>query len=135
MARRQLYLFTCVNRRPDGVAKGSCATRQSEEIHLALKARLKELGIAEVGARACSSSCQDLCWAGPIIMVAPDNYFYGRVKLSDVEEIAQAIVAGERVERLVLGEEDFYEPRERSGQLKSEIPPVSQALEGQGKGS
>ncbi len=116
MARRKLYLFTCVNRRPDGVAKGSCAARNSEQVHAALKQRLKELGVAEVGARACTSSCQDLCWVGPTIMVAPDNYVYGRVRLEDVEEIAQSIVAGTRVERLVISEDEFYEPRERNSQ-------------------
>lgn len=122
MARRQLYLFTCVNRRPDGAPRGSCAARHSEEIHAALKRRLNELGVADLGARALSSSCLDLCWVGPAIMVTPDNYVYGRVQLEDVEEIAQAIQAGKRVERLVISEDDFQEPRERSLQSRRGAP-------------
>ncbi len=113
MARRRHYLFACVNRRPDGAPKGSCAARNSEAIHAALKARLKERGLAAECARACTSSCQDVCWAGPTIFVAPEGYVYGRVKLEDVEEIVDALERGERVERLVLNEEDFLEPRER----------------------
>jgi (2Fe-2S) ferredoxin len=113
MARRKNYLFTCVNRRPDGVARGSCAARQSEQIHALLKQRLKDLDLAEVDARACTSSCQDLCWVGPTILVTPENYVYGRVKLEDVEEIVQAIQAGERVERLIISEDEFHEPREQ----------------------
>jgi (2Fe-2S) ferredoxin len=107
--QRKRYLFVCVNRRPDGVAKGSCAQRHSEEIHAALKAELKQRGLAAAEARACTSSCLDVCWAGPTIAVEPDGYFYGRVTLADVPEIVQALAGGARVERLVLPPEDFTE--------------------------
>ena len=42
----------------------------------------------------------------------PDGYFYGRVSEADLPEIVDALERGERVERLVLSEEDFIEPRE-----------------------
>ncbi|HEX4475164.1 MAG TPA: (2Fe-2S) ferredoxin domain-containing protein, partial [Polyangiaceae bacterium] len=81
-------------------------------IHAALKSRLKERGLAELEVRACTSSCLDTCWAGPAIAVEPDHYYYGRVKLTDVEEIVDALAKNERVERLVLSPDDFVEPRE-----------------------
>lgn len=107
--QRKHYLFVCVNRRADGIPKGSCAQRGAAEIHVALKAELAARGLAKVEARACSSSCLDVCWAGPTIAVEPDGYFYGRVTLADVPEIAQALAEGRRVERLVLPPEDFTE--------------------------
>lgn len=109
MAQRKRYLFVCVNRRPDGVPKGSCAQRGAVEIHAALKADLVKRGLAATEARACTSSCLDVCWAGPTIAVEPDGFFYGRVTLEDVPEIAQALADGGRVERLVLPAEDFVE--------------------------
>ncbi len=112
MAKRKRLLFVCVNRRPDGAPKGSCAARGSDEIHAALKSRLKERGLAELEVRACTSSCLDACWVGPAIAVEPDHYYYGRVKLADVEEIVDALAKNERVERLVLLPDDFVEPRE-----------------------
>lgn len=112
MAKRKRLLFVCVNRRPDGAPKGSCAARGADEIHAALKSRLKERGLAELEARACTSSCLDACWVGPTIAVEPDHYYYGRVKLSDVEEIVDALAKNDRVERLVLSSDDFVEPRE-----------------------
>jgi (2Fe-2S) ferredoxin len=105
-------LFVCVNRRPDGAPKGSCAARGSVELHAALKASLKERGLAAVEARACTSSCLDTCWVGPSIAVEPDHYYYGRVTLADVPEIVDALAEGRRVERLVLAPEDFIEPKE-----------------------
>ena len=112
MAQRKRYLFVCVNRRPDGTPKGSCAARGAVELHAELKAMLKQRGLAETHVRACTSSCLDTCWAGPTIAVEPDNYFYGRVTQADLPEIVDALEHGERVERLVLAPSDFVEPKE-----------------------
>jgi (2Fe-2S) ferredoxin len=112
VAHRKRLLFVCVNRRPDGAPKGSCAARGSVEVHEKLKATLKERGLASVEARACTSSCLDTCWVGPSIAVEPDHFYYGHVTVADVPEIVDAIATGTRVERLVLSPEDFVEPKE-----------------------
>ncbi len=107
MPQRKRYLFVCNNERPLGTAKGSCATRGATAIHAALKAELAALGLASTEVRACTSSCLDVCWAGPVIAVEPDQVFYGRVTLEDVPEIARALATGSVVERLVLPPHDF----------------------------
>ena len=114
MPQRKRYLFVCVNRRPDGVPKGSCAARGAVEIHAALKEALKETGLARIEARACTASCLDVCWAGPTIAVEPDGYFYGRVTLADVPEIVASLRDGRRIERLVLPPADFDEATARA---------------------
>jgi (2Fe-2S) ferredoxin len=60
--------------------------------------------------RACTSSCLDVCWAGPVIAVEPDGYFYGHVTLADVPRIADALANGTRVEELVLTSKEYDEP-------------------------
>lgn len=107
MPQRKRYLFVCTNRRDPGMPKGSCATRGAEAIHAQLKAGLNGRGLAKVEARACTASCLDVCWAGPVIAVEPDGYFYGRVTAADVPEIVEALANGTRVERLVLPPADF----------------------------
>ncbi len=109
--QRNHYLFVCVNRRPDGSPKGSCAQNGAVEIHAALKSALAENGLAKVEARACTASCLDVCWAGPVIAVEPDHFFYGRVTLNDVPEIVSALRDQTRVERLVLAPGDFDETK------------------------
>ena len=107
MSKRNRYLFVCTNQRPGGTPKGSCAERGSVAIHDALKGALKERGLAKTEVRTCTSSCLDVCWAGPTIAVEPDGYFYGRVTLADVPAIVAALATGTRVERLVLPPRDF----------------------------
>ena len=112
MPHRKRLLFVCVNRRPDGAPKGSCAARGASEIYERLKQTLKERGLADTEVRACTTSCLDTCWVGPSIAIEPDHYYYGRVTVGDVEDIVEALVRQSRVERLVLREEDFIQPRE-----------------------
>jgi (2Fe-2S) ferredoxin len=111
--QRKSYLFVCVNQRPDGTPKGSCAARGAVQIQAALKAGLAERGLAKLEARACNASCLDACWAGPIVAVEPAGHFYGRVTLADVPAILDALVTGTRVERLVLPPQDFDEATAR----------------------
>jgi (2Fe-2S) ferredoxin len=111
--QRKRYLFVCVNRRPDGAPKGSCAALGSVELAAALKDEVGRRGLHRTEVRPCTSSCLDLCWAGPAIAVEPDGYFYGHVGVGDVPEIVDALASGGRVERLVLGPEEFDEATAR----------------------
>src|SRR4029079_6668265 len=90
MPHRERYLFVCTNRREEGNPKGSCAQKGSEEIVKRLKAALLERGVAKT-ARACSTSCLDVCETGVSIVLEPDHIVYGNVTLDDVDAIADGI--------------------------------------------
>ena len=102
MPHRDRYLFICTNRREEGNPKGSCAQKGSEELVKRLKGALLERGLAKTAARACSTSCLDLCEFGASIVLEPDHVVYGNVTLDDVGAIADALAKGEVVERLVI---------------------------------
>ena len=110
MAKRRHYLFVCTNRRPADSPKGSCANSGSEAVLDALKQGIFERGLAKTEIRACGSTCLDVCHMGPTIAVEPDGYFYGHVRAEDVPEILDALVRGERVERLVVKDAQFDSP-------------------------
>ena len=107
MPQRARYVFVCTNARPENNERGSCAARGAEAVYQALKAEMKMRGLAKVQARVCSASCLDQCTGGVTFLVEPDHFFYGHVTLADVPELAQAIVEGRRIERLVLTAEDL----------------------------
>jgi (2Fe-2S) ferredoxin len=101
MPYRERYLFVCTNRRPDDNPKGSCAQKGSEE----LVQKLKEAVVARRAkdrVRVCSSGCLDLCETGASLVQEPDHVAYGGVTLADVDELADALVSGRVVERLVV---------------------------------
>src|ERR1700724_2075755 len=106
MARRDRYLFVCINRRPDDNPKGCCAAKGSEEVYKALKAEVAARGLAKVEVRVCTSSCLDECATGITILVDPDHFFYRCVTVADVPEIVHGLITGRRVERLVFSSDD-----------------------------
>ena len=107
MPQRERYLFVCINRRDEGHAKGSCTARGSEDVHRALKEQLSARGLARIEARVCTSSCLDQCSSGVTILVEPDHFFYGQITAADVADIIDGIARGQRVQRLLLAEEDL----------------------------
>jgi (2Fe-2S) ferredoxin len=67
-----------------------------------LKEELAARGLAKLDARVCTSSCLDQCATGVTVLVEPDHFFYGRVRVADVPEIVDGLVTGEPVKRLLL---------------------------------
>lgn len=122
MPQRKRYLFVCTNQRPVGSPKGSCATRGSEALYAALKAEVASRGLAKTEVRVCSSSCTDVCWAGPVVAISPDGTFYGRVRVSDVDEIVSALEKGGTVDRLLLAPNEFDQAT-AGPMLPEEAPP------------
>jgi (2Fe-2S) ferredoxin len=95
------HVFVCVNRRPDGHSKGSCAARGSERLRDYMKARAKELGIAR--ARINGAACLDRCELGPVIVVYPAGIWYRIQNEDDVDAVLQNhLVSHGRVKSLML---------------------------------
>jgi (2Fe-2S) ferredoxin len=95
-------VLVCINERPAGNPKGSCAAKGSVALADALKAMVKERGL---GGRVIVSrtSCLKHCSRGITVAVYPDNAWYGKVTEADLAEIcASHLERGERVERLAM---------------------------------
>lgn len=105
MNRFEKHIFICENKRPDGHAKGNCFDKGGAEIKALFKKRLAELGINKK-VRANSAGCLGICKAGPVVVIYPEQVWYSKVKLEDVEEIIQShIINNKPVERLLLDQD------------------------------
>ena len=99
------HLFVCTNRRPDGHARGSCAARGSERLRDYMKARAKELGIANV--RVNSAGCLDRCELGPCLVIYPEGVWYRIDSTADVDAVLEEhLVGGGRATALMLPAQD-----------------------------
>lgn len=95
------HLFVCTNRRPDGHRRGSCAARGSESLRDYMKARAKELGIANI--RVNSAGCLDRCEQGPCLVIYPEGVWYRLDSTADVDAVLQAhVIEGGRANSLML---------------------------------
>ena len=107
MKRFEKHIFVCENKRPEGDPKGCCADKNSLEIRALFKKRLKELGLS-TSVRANAAGCLDACEHGVTVLVYPEQIWYGKVLINDVEEILQShIVKNIPVERLKIKDEKY----------------------------
>ena len=101
----RIHVFACTNERPAGHPRGSCAGRGSEDLRAYMKDQVRKLGLPDV--RVNSSGCLNRCELGPVMVIYPEAVWYGYRSRADIDEIiATHLVAGGRVERLLLRPED-----------------------------
>lgn len=102
----EAHVFVCCNRRPEGHKRGSCAARGSEALRDYMKARGKELGLAQV--RVNLAGCLDRCEFGPVMVIYPEGIWYKIETKADIDEVLEAHLRNKgRVPRLMLTERDI----------------------------
>jgi (2Fe-2S) ferredoxin len=95
------HVFCCTNERPAGHKRGCCKSRGSEKLRNYMKARAKELGLADV--RINNAGCLDRCELGPSMVIYPEGVWYSVHTTEDIDEILQThLIEGGRVERLMM---------------------------------
>jgi (2Fe-2S) ferredoxin len=107
MAKREQYVFLCNNQRPPGHPRGCCRDRNSIPIWERFAELLEKKGLDEK-VRIVGTTCLGPCEAGAVVAIYPDDVWYGRLNVEDVEEIVEShLLGGKPVERLVLKPADF----------------------------
>jgi (2Fe-2S) ferredoxin len=102
MAKLKRHIFICTNSRPADNPKGSCAAKGSEALRDQMAGELAKRGLLKM-MRANKAGCLDCCECGPVIVVYPEQVWYGNVTPSDIPEIVEKhLVNGEVVERLLI---------------------------------
>ena len=93
------HVFICTNDKE--APKKSCGSVHGMELVEAFKASIKDRGL-QFDIRAQKSGCLDTCAFGPSVVVYPEGVWYGKVQLSDVEEIVEShLVNDQPVDRTI----------------------------------
>jgi (2Fe-2S) ferredoxin len=102
MQKPNHHIFVCTSSRANGQQKGFCHGKESVEIMTKFMEEIEERGIGgEVF--LSNTGCFGICEKGPVVVVYPDNVWYGSVTSDDVCEILdQHIEGGTPVARLAL---------------------------------
>lgn len=99
------HVFVCMNERPEGHERGSCAQKGAVQLRNYMKARVKELGIEKT--RINQAGCLDRCELGPTMVVYPEGIWYRCENAEDIDEvIAEHLQNGRPVKRLMLHPDD-----------------------------
>ena len=100
MALLQYHFFICMNSRPPGHPKGSCAEKGAAGVmntFLQLVEQRNLWGKVKVTSSGCLGPCQ----YGPVVVCYPEGVWYRVQSPADVQEIMdQHVGEGKPVERL-----------------------------------
>jgi (2Fe-2S) ferredoxin len=113
----QRHVFVCVNERPPG-PKPCCKARGGVEVRDELKAELARRGLSRL-VRANNSGCLDQCAQGVVMVLYPEQVWYGGVTVADIPEIVeQHLIGGRIVKRLLLPDQPHLADREAFGAIE-----------------
>ena len=90
-----------------------CVSSDSEKLITLFKEKLSSVGY-EKEINVIRTGCFGFCGQGPIVKIHPDNVFYVKVKLDDVDEIIEEHIVKGRIVKRLLYEEPFYKRKVQS---------------------
>lgn len=107
------HILICINERPEGHPKGSCARCQGMALRQRFVQQIQNHGL-KGQVRASKTYCLDACELGPVVVVYPDDLWYVRVQPEDVAAIFEASVLGD----------EAYEPRLATAETWQELKAI-----------
>ncbi|MEQ9356231.1 (2Fe-2S) ferredoxin domain-containing protein [Coleofasciculus chthonoplastes] len=99
MQKPEHHIFVCSSFRVNGDAKGVCQKKDSTTLIQYLESEITDRGL---DALVSSTGCMNLCNNGPVMMVYPDNYWYGNVDEEAIDEILDALEDGKPAEDYIF---------------------------------
>ncbi len=109
MPSLERHVFVCTNERPAAHPKGCCKLKGGELVRDRLKKAVTAAGLRG-RVRANKAGCLGQCEHGVVVVVYPEQVWYGGVTVEDVDEIVQRhLVRGEYVTRLMLPDQPHLE--------------------------
>ena len=94
MEKPKTHILVCASFRPTGDPKGKCHRKNSLDFLPYIENEIIDRGMEDV--IVSSTCCLKMCDDGPVMVVYPDNTWYGKVESEDaIDEILDAIEDGE----------------------------------------
>jgi len=108
MPKPQIQILVCTKERPSDHPKPCCAGRSSLAIYRRFKDLVREHDVRD-RVLVTRTGCLHHCSRGSTVAVWPANLWYGRVGLTDVEEILEHALDGgrEEIARLRMPDGDW----------------------------
>jgi len=101
----QKHLFICINERSKDSPRGDCLRCGGMEIRNKFVQLINQNGL-KGKVRANKSGCLDVCEKGPAVVIYPDNIWYTKVKIQDVDEIFETSILNDGIVKRLSIDDD-----------------------------
>jgi len=97
MKKPDYFILVCNSYRVAGDAQGACNKKGAADMIQYISEECADRGIDAV---VSSTACLSVCSQGPIVVVQPNNFWYGKVEGEDaIDEILDSLEEGELCEK------------------------------------
>ncbi|MDD3078360.1 MAG: (2Fe-2S) ferredoxin domain-containing protein [Paludibacter sp.] len=102
MKKPQYLILVCNSYRVAGDAQGACNKKGASNLLQYISEEASDRGL---DVAVTTTACLNVCSQGPIMVVQPNNYWYGGVSSEDViDEILDALEDGECCEKYSIAD-------------------------------
>lgn len=105
MPKPEKFVFVCINQRDPTHPRPSCINSGSGDVFNALREEQGRRLLTHV--KIVAGGCLEACMVGPVVVVYPDDVWYGGVTEEDVPAIMEHLEGGPPVEFLRIGDAEF----------------------------
>ncbi|MGH8910218.1 MAG: (2Fe-2S) ferredoxin domain-containing protein [Egibacteraceae bacterium] len=105
MPKPSKFVFVCINQRDPAHPRPSCINSGAADVFNALREEQGRRLLTDV--KIVAGGCLEACMAGPVIVVYPDDVWYGGVTEDDVPAIIDHLQGGPPVAFLQITDADF----------------------------
>lgn len=101
MAKPKHHIFICASTRLNGKVQGVCEKKSSHNLIQTFNEAIFENDM-DKEVMITGTGCMGLCDKGPVVMIYPEQTWYGNVTDDDVDDILEALENGETIDRLLI---------------------------------
>jgi (2Fe-2S) ferredoxin len=99
MKKPEYHFFICNSYRIGGEAQGSCNKKNGAGL---IQYASEQCGDRGLDAIVSSTGCLNVCTEGPVMIVYPQNQWYGNITEEAIDEILDAIEDGGVAEKYLI---------------------------------
>lgn len=100
MKKPEHHIFVCASFRMSGAPQGVCNKKGASLLLQYLENELSDRGMDNI--TVSMTGCLKLCDKGPVMVVYPQNSWYGEVNESKIDEILDALEENKPVDKYLI---------------------------------
>ncbi len=101
MKKPEFHILVCNSYRVAGDAQGYCNKNGAGDLIQYISEECADRGL---DVAVSSTACLNVCSQGPIMVIHPNNYWYGAISEEKIDEILDALEEGKAVEEYLIAD-------------------------------
>lgn len=100
MRKPKYHILVCSSSRISGEPVGACSRRNAADLVQYIESEASDRGMD--GILVSNTGCLKICDSGPVVVIYPEGYWYGKVNEDAVDRILDALEDGQPAEELLI---------------------------------